>query len=434
MARVRGQARACLEAVPSCSSSLHEKLPAGQDSTSLDRASQLSPDPGASPLDGQPGHRSSCQHGDTQPELILYDSSTDLSTFADPKFHFSRPLLLQCALVYPDAEIAIGTRDGTLERIQSFCLKDMEADSLQPFARAGIIDVIVEAVRSDSEAPTRTSEVSPSGHHQDTSVTPADICSERLIYEQQPHADCLLGCIRFKRRRAGREASFKAQSLFLHIADLMKSGSGCGCAHSAHKHFQQHATQADLPDPDILAIILIQDYRAWLTEQTALHCDMFQRALNDVRKALFMAYVQRQMEAPGWSVLLAASKIPEDFLFHPGHAPRQIVTAPMEDAIAVRAALRDPASSRNDSAAGCPAGSQSRPAAALPQAEAKVLQVAASEPKPDIYLEYAANAMLQRGPAQDQLAGLEDAQLSSSPFSGAACLLLHTHAAWVAIS
>ena len=96
----------------------------------------------------------------------------------------------------------------------------------------------------------------------------------------------------------------------------------------------------------------------------------------------------------------------------------------MKGAMDTHAALQRPAPSSHGSAADHAAESKPCSAAALPQAAATDSQAAASEPQGHGTSQVAAPCTLD-GPACGPLEGLGHAQLTSSPFSGAGCLLLH---------
>ena len=388
-------------------------------------------------MDGQPADRGTIhQQSDSRvdPKLILFEASTGLKTSADPNIHCSRALLLRCALAYPYAKIIIrapGDDGGSLKCIQKFCFKDVDADGLQPFALAGIIDVIVEAARDDTEHHIHVPKKSPSGHHQDSAVTPCDAFSERLVYCKEPHADCLLGSVRLKRERAGREAHSRAQRLFQLIAEMIRSGSDCESVPKACMD-QLRRTQADEPDPECLAATVMQAYLAWVKEPTDVHCGVFQAALNKARRLLFAGWSQGDVDTSGRVFLDAMSKIPQDRLPHSNHGPGRDLRVLIEEAIVIHAALQGAVLPGNVPATDCAEESPSGTAASLPQAEARVMTAANSEPQQQrrqYLLQHSANLLLS-GPAHSYLEGLADVEVSSSPFSGAACLLLHIYAAW----
>ena len=361
-------------------------------------------------------------------KFILYDSSSGSAHDIKTAIHLSRTLLSQCSLTYPSAKffIAAAGKEGSSFAVDSselFSLESFDAKSLRLFALAGANDIMLQAVHSDAEHHIRMSQEPFSGAHQDEAVEPPEMYSERLIFQGQLHADCLVGFVWSRRQRAEKDAAFSVYVLHQIIAEQLNPPSDDGSTPNIHKD-QLDRNQTDPLHPDILANSVIQNYQAWLKVPTALNSRMYNASLQWGREAA-STRPRQKATAPGWAVLDAMSRIPAHSLprweSQPS-APSQDLKALMKGAIDIHAALQEPAPSSQRSAADCAAGSQPCSSAELPQAAATDSQ-AASEPQGQGASQAAAPCILD-GPARGCLERLVDAQMSHSPFSGASCLLL----------
>ena len=217
-AHVRGHVKVCRspEAAPSSSSCLHEKQLAGHD--------------GVLP------------HADASmdQELILYDPYHGVAFEIQPAIHLCRVLLLQSSFTYPSATFFIGAarKAGNSIAVDSseiFSLESCETKSLKPFALAGINDIMVQAVYNDVEHHTRMAQEPFNSPHQGSAGKPVEISCERLIYQGQLHADCLVGCVRSNRKRAEKDAASMVFSLHQLITDQLQSNSSCGALLNTNK-------------------------------------------------------------------------------------------------------------------------------------------------------------------------------------------------------
>ena len=404
------------------SSQANMSLGAGADG--VETEFQVPLDPGGSlsslsAVGAQPAsHDASHQHGDADmdPELIAYDTSTGMVSRLDHNVCPSRTCLRRFAAIYPSAEIVIETasgEDGVCA--QQFVFKDVDAESLQLFMLVGINDIMFRAIKTD----TRHHWKMETEQLNSSATAPSDIFSERLMYQKEVDTDSLLGCVRIKRKRADRDE--------LHTLCSLPSCAGTDSDSVPGAHTDGcDVTASRLPVPDNLAASMIAIYWDLLMEPTnVLLGAAFASTLLKVKEAVHIAQSVGESEAPEWAVLVALSIIPEKCFPPPEQGPILIsedLRVLMNKAHDIYVA-RNPAPSSHVSAASCASRSQSRPAAAQPQAAAIVLEAAMSELQAQVAFQSDPPFILTS--PHDDIQSMEAAPLSGSPFSGepACCCL-----------
>ncbi len=142
------------------------------------------------------------------PNLILWDPDENVAVWMDPVLYFRRSLLLDMAAVYPTAGLPFETdcdeQGVTLDHTgraaaSQHILADLGDNSLPPFAVAGVLGILVQAVLHDLAWKEHQKSGSQSGSQPGASPT---IWGRRLVFHRHLATDCLLGCVQICRHRA----------------------------------------------------------------------------------------------------------------------------------------------------------------------------------------------------------------------------------------
>ncbi len=142
------------------------------------------------------------------PNLIVWDPDENAANWIHPELHLSPSVLVEFAAIYSSTDVLFETdcdEHGVLldhrhkVPTEQHALTKLKEDSLPPFAVAGAIDIMVQALLRD----LAWEEHRKAGTEDKTQ--PGANCliwSRRLVYRRQISQDSLVGCVQVCRQRA----------------------------------------------------------------------------------------------------------------------------------------------------------------------------------------------------------------------------------------